>query len=101
MSWAPNPDERRIVCSAILYSHKKDGTSIKLMAPRHDQIHALFAELGLGEHYEEEVQGFVDQWNVFFDREDSLAIAQRSGQLEGREKSGNPHSSELFSEDLY
>jgi len=48
-----------------------------------------------------EIQGFVDQWGIFFDRRDSLNIARRQNQIKPEGKSGNPDSDELFSEDLY
>lgn len=44
-------------------------------------------------------QGFIDQFGNFLTRKEAFVIATNQGQI--REKSGNPNSKELFSEDLY
>lgn len=106
-TWTPDPAKRRIVCAACLVVRSGDQEQVLLVGPRHwDQImHTQATLMGLTRfgvrNFVHEEQGFVDQWGTFFDRREALAIASRAGQLDGRVKSGNPDSDELFSEDLY
>lgn len=78
----------RIVCAALLF---KDGEQI--LAPRHHQalMHAFRAKKG------ERIQGFVDQFEIFYTRTEAYEIAVEAGQIERRPGEGH----ELFSEDLY
>lgn len=45
-------------------------------------------------------QGFVDQYGVFMDRKEALAVATAAGQINTRRSKTFPDT-ELFSEDLY
>lgn len=45
-------------------------------------------------------QGFIDQFGIFYNREDALKIATDAGQVNTRRIKTNPID-ELFSEDLY
>lgn len=100
-----DPPVRRIVCAAVLMKNEK-GDCVKLLGPRHwdETMHQQFEDMNLDTRDfdpETQVEGFIDQWGTFFNREESLLIARRAGQLDGRQKTGNPASTELFSEDLY
>ena len=48
----------------------------------------------------EVIQGFIDQWGEFFDRNEALVIATAAGQINTRRPKCDPIN-ELFSEDLY
>lgn len=118
--WTPDPEKRRIVCAAILIPTNRGDGCIKLVGPRHwDQVmhtqirnlveaacpeakndfKAYQAYLDTTYDFANQEQGFIDQYGTFFGRDDSFVIATRQGQI--RKKSGNPDSTELFSEDLY
>lgn len=47
-----------------------------------------------------EVQGFIDQWGVFMDRREALAVAMAAGQVNARRPKTGPVDI-LFSEDIY
>lgn len=47
-----------------------------------------------------EEQGFIDQWGIFMDRYEALAVAQAAGQI-GRYQPKTQPEDRLFSEDLY
>lgn len=88
-----DPDKRRIVCAAVLYS---DGSM--LVGPRHFDEVMQAQHARLPKNVAEVAQGFIDQWGTFFDREDSRAIAQRAGQILHR---CGGDDTRLYSENLY
>lgn len=45
------------------------------------------------------IQGFVDNRGVFLTREEAFVVATEAGQI--KQKSGNPDSKKLFSEDIW
>lgn len=77
---------------------KIDGQVRGLPAParHHDILH----KYPRPEHRHGE-QGFIDDQLGFMGRVQAFWRAKSEGQLEGRIKSGNPDSQELFSEDLW
>jgi len=93
--WIPDPARRRIVCAAILFEQGM------IVGPRHYDavMMAQYKAMGLKQTEADGIQGFIDQFGTFFDREQAFEIATRQGQI--RHKTGNPDSTELFSEDLY
>lgn len=91
---------RVVVCAANRYN----GCEVVLGARHFDTrmceaIVTCEAAGGAFNHDTEE-QGFIDQWGVFMDREEALAVATAAGQINTRRPKGNPVSI-LFSEDLY
>lgn len=88
-----DPEKRRIVCAAVLFS---DGSM--LVGPRHFDTVMLTQHERVRKGAVEVEQGFIDQWGTFFDRKDSRQIAEKAGQIlyqcGGDEK-------ELYSENLY
>jgi hypothetical protein len=93
--------QRRIVCAAI----SKGGQTI-LGARHFDKImHQVIEQIAIGkipgfqEYMRDADQGFIDQWGKFMTREEAFEVATAAGQI--LEKTGNPDSKELFSEDLY
>jgi len=87
----------RIVCAAVM---NKDG--IIIPSPRHfdETFWKLFERMGLKEEDNHEwIQGFIDQFGKFFDREEALIIAKRENQI--YRESPNVDTTELFSENLY
>ena len=91
--------QRRVVCSAI----RKGDTLI--CGPRHfdqimrEQIDQMHYHNRLMAYAHDAEQGFIDQWGKFMNREEAFEVATAAGQI--RQKTGNPDSKELFSEDLY
>jgi len=93
--YKPDGVMRRVVCAAELYP-----CGVLLVGPRHyDSIMAL-------QYHQQEhripidsvaVDGFLDQFGIFMDRYEALAVAKNAGQI--REKT-QPEN-KLFSEDLY
>jgi hypothetical protein len=90
--------QRRVVCAAIAH----DGLIVA--GPRHydqtmhGQISMMEPEIRHSLRRLAE-QGFIDQWGVFMSREEAFEVAKEAGQI--RQKTGNPNSVQLFSEDLY
>jgi len=79
-------------------------TELIISSPRHyDAVHrAILAALYYDDSFtgiDELSQGFVDQFGIFYSREEALVVATVAGQLVGRTKT-QPES-QLFSEDLY
>jgi hypothetical protein len=107
--WSEEPVvavQRRIVSAAVRLK-KKDGSSIVVMAARHGSpgIHPLINTLVESGQLETdwamgEDQGFTDQFDDYFTREEAFIIAQAARQLEGRKKTGGKPDV-LYSEDLY
>jgi hypothetical protein len=89
--------QRRVVCAAI----KKNN--VLITGPRHFDavMHTTINQMidGMADHLGDAKQGFVDQKGIFMDREEAFLVATAAGQI--RQKTGNPNSKELFSEDLY
>lgn len=97
----PQIPVRVVVCAACRY-----GELIVCSARHHDpvmnkQLRFLKEENEIDIHnrgdYE---QGFIDQWGVFMNREEALAVATAAGQINVRRPKTSPVT-ELFSEDLY
>jgi len=89
MSLSPS----RIVCAAILL---EDG-QIVLGARHYDmRMHKTLENLKSNSRCFE--QGFIDQHGTFFDRKDSLIIANRNNQIL---RASEYETDELYSENLY
>ena len=84
---------RRVVCAALRFRNTL------VVGPRHFDgvMHAQIERLGGA--WGKADEGFIDQWGKFMDRKEAFEIATAANQI--RWKSGNPNSTELFSEDLY
>lgn len=91
--------KRRIVCAAV---RLKDGHIVSSVRHfdmlMHDQFAKLESTYTKADKMSAE-QGFLDNHGEFRTREQAYYIARNAGQI--RYKTGNPNSSELFSEDLY
>ena len=87
MSYLP-----KIVCSAL-----KDSNGAIILGARH--FDSLMVEtLKNGSYSEPFEQGFIDQFGVFYRREDAFKIAQKNNQILNK----SPHNTKLlFSENLY
>lgn len=89
--------QRRVICAAVKYAC---GTM--LVGPRHfdmvmlDQYRLMF-ERGKAPSEDVSTQGFIDQFGIFMDRTEALAIAVAANQVRNKT---NP-TDRLFSEDLY
>lgn len=68
--------------------------------PRPYRHHHITHKWPLPEHHHGE-QGFIDDEKGFVSREEAYIIALNSGQLEGRQKTGNLYDGKLYSEDLW
>ncbi len=89
--------QRRVVCAAV-----KAGNHIVLGARHFDTVmHAQLALLpgNISVLAPSGCQGFIDQWGKFMNRDEAFLVAKSARQI--RKKSGNPNSTQLFSEDLY
>lgn len=94
---------RRVVCAANKYETRlQPSESVVFIGVRHFcpvMRQNMF-------HYREmlkretEVQGFVDQFGVFMDRNEALLVAKEAGQLNVARIKTWPED-QLFSEDLY
>jgi hypothetical protein len=90
---------RRIVCAA---NRLKSGEVILGVRHYDKHMHKVYdAILGEGERVSSdfEQQGFICNRGDFWTREAAFVIATIAKQI--RQKTGNPDSRELFSEDLY
>jgi len=90
---------RKVVCAANKY-----GDLIIMSARHHDKnMNDIIKAVKAGGHEckpEKGYQGFVDQFGVFMDRTEALAVATASGQpLDMIRNSGN--GKVLYSEGLY
>lgn len=90
----PKVPVRVVVCAANRYGELIICGARHFDTVMHRQIEA--ANVGDAEHE----QGFIDQWGVFMDREEALAVATAAGQINVRRPKSAPFD-ELFSEDLY
>lgn len=101
--WEENGIEKpqRIIVAA---ANKLDGTSLILVGARHwddimrEQYYAAFPH-SRKPHSALWIQGFIDQFGDFINREEALAIAKASGQPLNMERNGS--TKELYSEGLY
>jgi len=87
---------RMVVCAAVCKGN------VLIIGPRHwDQtMHMQRVNMNITAKYMADAeQGFIDQFGVFMDRKEALLVAKAANQI--KQKSGNPDSDELFSEDLY
>ena len=85
---------RRIVCAA---NRRPDG--VLVCSARHNDPRMHLQKALVGGEWDDEEQGFVDQWGVFLTREDAWRVAKAAGQLI-REVGGN-NLGRLYSENLY
>lgn len=93
--------QRRVVCAAAF----KEGNLI--LGARHFDMtmHKTIEQIangkfpGFAEFMRDSEQGFIDQWGAFMTRVEAFDVATAAGQI--IEKSGNPNSRELYSEDIY
>lgn len=105
MTEQPKTPVRVVVCAANRYGVTKRlaGPLLFLGARHFDERMREHMEHYDVEHlrrnYGEE-QGFIDQWGVFMNREEALAVAVAAGQINVRRPKTNPEHL-LFSEDLY
>ena len=90
---------RRVVCAALLMDDTIVTGARHYDSTMHEQINKM--EPRFKERFVEDkpVQGFIDQWGRFMNRRMAFEVATAAGQI--IEKTGNPDSNELFSEDLY
>lgn len=87
--------EPRIICAANLFA---DGTIV--LGIRHcDQFMGRQVEAMGMEGYPRAEQGFVDQFGMFYDRQQAWKIAASNGQIIRR--CGGDEDGTLFSENLY
>jgi hypothetical protein len=92
--------QRRVVCAALRVD--SDGLLIITGARHYDMV--MVGQMSrMTLHNINSVrsaeQGFIDQYGVFMDRSEAFLVATEAGQILA--KSGNPDSTELFSEDIY
>jgi len=93
----PQVGKRRIVCAAMI------NQGIIVLGARHydklmhEQI-KLLKKSGGSWNKAIEIQGFIDQWDNFINREDALIVALAAGQ---RIKRCGGDENRLYSENLY
>ena len=89
------PELQRVVCAAIM-----DQNGLIICSPRHydHRCHKTIAAMPAFVNDGNVIQGFVDQWGNFLDREEAKIVAERVGQplIETSYK-----GRKLFSENLY
>lgn len=90
---------RVVVCAAIKI--KNYSCIYPILGPRHHDATMInsILNLGLNDLLPGE-QGFIDQFGVFMDRFEALAVATAAGQINTRRPKTEPLD-RLFSEDLY
>lgn len=92
----PYQHHRRVVCAANRY-----GDKLMLLGARHwdKQMHAQADRIGFNRsHYEQEEQGFIDQFGVFMSRSEAFQVAMAAGQII-RRVGGDEGT--LYTENLY
>ena len=91
--------EKRIVCAAIMNGDGEIITSARHYDPlMHKQIEASKnIEAWTGKR-SEIIQGFIDQFGTFYDREDALIIARLANQII---RPSTYETNQLYSENLY
>jgi hypothetical protein len=91
--------QRRVVCAANRCS--KDPLLLVCSARHFDpNMRKQIARLEGYDHHDFHEQGFIDQFGVFMDRVEALAVATAADQIDTVRPKTNPLT-ELFSEDLY
>lgn len=93
---------RYVVCAAIR-SEDLVITGVRHYCPLMTAVIQKIEESGFAKHkynFRKAEQGFVDQFGVFMDRKEALAVAREAGQLNTRTSKTAPEHL-LFSEDLY
>lgn len=88
-------DQERIVCAALRI---EDGLYVCGVRHGDDIMRAQYRAMGYSHTHGME-QGFLTSKRRFVDRTEGLRIALDANQV--IEKSGNPTSTELYSEDIY
>lgn len=88
----------RIVCAACLFSEGLVLGARHWDTRMHDAAKALFGS----ERYakQEDVQGFIDQFGNFLDRQEAWVVAEREGQIRNPNVAGGAKGT-LYSEHLY
>lgn len=91
-----------IVCAAIKYLMMDSKDDIVICGARHYDalMHPVVRTLKLRDKAIREIQGFVDQFGNFHDRQAALVIATAANQINTRRPKLKPEN-KLFSEDLY
>lgn len=101
MTEQPAVPVRVVVCAACKYGdlivcgarhYDKVMVSQLKAIPEDDEVRLM--------NRGEVIQGFIDQWGVFMNREEALVVAKAAGQINYRRPKTSPED-ELFSEDLY
>ena len=88
------PPVEKVVCAANRLS---DGTII--CGARHWDTTMRRVAKRINDKTLDAEQGFINQWGVFLDRKEALAVAKASGQPLDMERNGC--DDELYSEGLY
>ena len=106
----PGKAEPRIVCAANHYSFINVDVNFLVIGPRHndltmrDQLDtykvALF-ESGQDLEDAKIIQGFIDQFGDFYDRQEAWKIAEVNGQIFRRVGGDTANGGTLYSENLY
>lgn len=102
-SLSVDPKEERILCAAIYYKndkyypHQPKGilNGFVICGRRHHNCISILSIMNLPKNVHIE-QGFITNLDRFVDREEAFIIAEKTGQLLFKHKTGS-----LFSEDLY
>jgi hypothetical protein len=91
--------QRRVVCAA-LYDLELD---MCVLGARHCDMSMHYTICAMPNDIRDQLrhgeQGFIDQWGKFMNRKEAFEVATAAGQI--IQKTGNPDSKELFSEDIY
>ncbi len=83
---------RRVVCAA---NRRRDGAMV--CSARHNDPRMHMQKAYMGGDWEQDEQGFIDQWGVFMDRREAWLVAEAADQIV-REVST---PGVLYSENLY
>lgn len=102
--------QRRVVCAACQWTlHEYYSEPIIILGARHfDKLmHEAVASFNSDTPTwrtlvgGKEVQGFIDQWGVFMDRQEAWKVAEAAGQILYRCGGDRAHGGALYSENLY
>ena len=96
-----------IVCAANRYIDNKQNINILITGARHfdDVMHSVIMQMFPDQDIRRMIcggmeQGFIDQYGLFYNRQDALKVVKENGQpFDAERNSGN--GKDLYSEGLY
>ena len=103
----PGKAEPRIVCAANYYKSDIINEEFLIVGPRHydltmrEQLKYRYDPDALNDNDFKIIQGFIDQFGDFHDRQEAWKIAKANGQIYRRVCGDDDGDGTLYSENLY